>query len=291
MPTTTLTNSTKTKSPFIGISNPRIDKVSTKPFLKWVGGKTQLLGELKKYVPKNFNRYIEPFVGGGALLFDLAPQKAIINDANEELINTYAVLRDSVDELIDELSGYVYEKDFYYEMRTKDPSELSKIERAARTIYLNKTCFNGIYRVNKKGQFNVPMGRYANPTICDEERLRAAHLALQDVIIECDNYMNVLLKHAKEGDFIYIDPPYHPVGKYSDFKRYTKDFFYKEDQAALRKEILELKDRGCFVMASNSYCDFILDLYKDFDINVVHAKRYINKNASGRGAVKEVIIL
>lgn len=291
MPTTTFVDIEKTKSLVSEYVKPQIEKISTKPFLKWVGGKTQLLDELKKYVPQDFNRYIEPFVGGGALLFDLAPKKAIINDANEELMNTYTVVRDFVDELIEELSQYIYEKDFYYEMRAKDPQKLSKIERAARTIYLNKTCFNGIYRVNKKNEFNVPIGRYSNPTICDVDRLRAAHLALQDVIVECDDYMKVLLKHADKGDFIYIDPPYHPVGKHSDFKRYTKDFFYKEDQIALRKEIMELKSRGCFVMASNSYCDFILDLYKDFDIKVVHARRYVNKIASRRGNVKEVIIL
>jgi DNA adenine methylase len=271
--------------------NTNSEKKPTKPFLKWVGGKTQLLDELKKYAPTKFNKYIEPFVGGGALFFDLAPEVAIINDANEELMNTYTVLRDNVDDLIDILSHYQYEKDFFYEMRAKDPSELSNKERAARTIYLNKTCFNGIYRVNKKGQFNVPFGRYSNPTICDEQRLRDASLVLQDVVIECGDYMQILLRHADSGDFIYIDPPYHPVGQYSDFKRYTKDFFYKEDQIALKKLIIELKERGCFVMASNSYCDFILDLYTDFDVKVVKAKRYVNKIASRRNNVNEVIIL
>lgn len=291
MSTNTVLDVEKTKLLVPECLEPQFEKISTKPFLKWVGGKSQLLEELKKYVPRVFNRYIEPFVGGGALLFDLAPKRAIINDANEELMNTYAVLRDYVDDLIDELSKYIYANDFYYKMRAKDPKNLSSIERAARMIYLNKTCFNGIYRVNKRGEFNVPIGRYSNPTICNVERLRAAHLALQNVIVECDDYMKVLLKHADKGDFIYIDPPYHPVGKHSDFKRYTKDFFYKEDQIALRKEILELKSRGCFVIASNSYCDFILDLYKDFDVKVVHARRYVNKIASRRGNVKEVIIL
>ncbi len=268
-----------------------LTKKSTRPFLKWVGGKTQLLDELKKYIPKNFNKYIEPFVGGGALLFDLAPQKAIINDANEELINAYTVLRDDVDALINELSTYVYCTEFYYRMRAKNPKNLSQIERAARMIYLNKTCFNGLYRVNKKGEFNVPIGRYTNPTICDEEKLRNAHLALQNVTIECTDFIKVLLKYAEKGDLIYIDPPYHPVGKHSDFKRYTKDFFYKEDQIALKELIMELKRRGCFVIASNSHCEFILDLYKDFDIKVVNAKRYINKIAERRNNINEVIIL
>ncbi|MFA6917534.1 MAG: DNA adenine methylase [Candidatus Gracilibacteria bacterium] len=279
--------------------NTTIDKVGfrestkkpAKPFLKWVGGKTQLLGELKKYVPKTFNKYIEPFVGGGALLFDLAPQKAVINDANEELINAYIILRDYVDELIQELSKYPHNTEFYYRMRAEKPNNLSNVERAARMIYLNKTCFNGLYRVNKKGEFNVPVGRYTNPTICDEEKLKSAHVALQGVVIECNDFIKVLRKYAEKDDFIYIDPPYHPVGKNSDFKRYTKDFFYKEDQIALKSLIIELKKRGCFVVASNSYCDFILDLYKDFDIKIVNAKRYINKIASRRNDIKEIIIL
>ena len=291
MTSSTLLNKTGLRTSVGKVMSKKLAKKPTKPFLKWVGGKTQLLDELKQYIPKNFNKYIEPFVGGGALLFDLAPQKAIINDANEELINAYIVLRDQVDELINELSTYIYCTEFYYKMRAKNPENLSKIERAARMIYLNKTCFNGLYRVNKKGEFNVPIGRYTNPTICDEDRLRNAHVALQNVTIECADFIKVLLKYAEKGDLIYIDPPYHPVGKNSDFKRYTKDFFYKEDQMALKKLIIELKTRGCFVIASNSHCDFILDLYKDFDVKVVNAKRCINKIAERRNNIKEVIIL
>lgn len=291
MTSTILLNKTGLKTSLEKVMFKELTQKPTKPFLKWVGGKTQLLDELKKYIPKNFNKYIEPFVGGGALLFDLAPQKAIINDANEELINAYTVLRDRVDELINELSTYVYCAEFYYKMRAKNPKDLSKIERAARMIYLNKTCFNGLYRVNKKDEFNVPIGRYTNPTICHEEKLRSAHLALQNVTIECTDFIKVLRKYSEKGDLIYIDPPYHPVGKHSDFKRYTKDFFYKEDQVSLKELIIELKSRGCFVIASNSHCDFILDLYKDFDIKVVDAKRYINKIAERRNNIKEVIIL
>lgn len=265
--------------------------ISASPFLKWVGGKSQLLNELQKYIPESYNKYIEPFVGGGALFFNLSPETAIINDSNEELINAYKVVRDDVDELIDLLSAYSYEKDFYYAMRAKSPTGLSKIERAARIIYLNKTCFNGLYRVNKKNEFNVPMGRYSNPRICDEEKLIAASKALQNTVIECADYKEVLTKYASRGDLVYIDPPYHPISNYSDFKRYTKEFFYKEDQVILRDFIRELKTKGCFVIASNSHCDFILDLYKDFDVKVVSAKRYINKIAERRNSINEVIIL
>ncbi len=271
---------------------PLIERsISASPFLKWVGGKSQLLNELQKYIPLSYNKYIEPFVGGGALFFHLAPETAIINDSNEELINAYKIVRDDVEGLIELLNSYDYEKDFYYSMRAKSPQKLSKLERAARLIYLNKTCFNGLYRVNKKNEFNVPIGRYSNPTICDEQKLIAASKALQNTVIECGDYKDVLKKHASRGDLVYIDPPYHPVSNYSDFKRYTKEFFYQEDQVALRDFIQELKAKGCFVIASNSHCDFVLDLYKDFDIKVVSAKRYINKIAERRNNINEVIIL
>lgn len=265
--------------------------ISASPFLKWVGGKSQLLNELQKYIPQSYNKYIEPFVGGGALFFNLSPETAIINDSNEELINAYKVVRDDVGSLIELLRPYDYEKDFYYQMRAKSPQELSRIERAARLIYLNKTCFNGLYRVNKKNEFNVPIGRYSNPTICDEDKLIAASKALQNTVIECGDYKEVLTRYTSRGDLVYIDPPYHPISDYSDFKRYTKEFFYKEDQIILRDFIRDLKVKGCFVIASNSYCNFILDLYKDFDIKVVNAKRYINKIAKRRNNINEVIIL
>jgi len=271
---------------------PSFEKsISASPFLKWVGGKSQLLNELQKYIPQSYNKYIEPFVGGGALFFNLSPETAIINDSNEELINAYKVVRDDVGSLIELLRTYDYEKDFYYQMRAKSPQGLSGIERAARLIYLNKTCFNGLYRVNKKNEFNVPIGRYSNPTICDEDKLIAASKALQNTVIECGDYREVLTRYASRGDLVYIDPPYHPISDYSDFKRYTKEFFYKEDQVVLRDFIRQLKAKGCFVIASNSHCDFILDLYKDFDIKIVSAKRYINKIAERRNNVNEVIIL
>ena len=265
-------------------------KKPIKPFVKWVWGKTQLLNELIEHMPNNFNRYIEPFVWWGALFFNLMPTKAIINDSNEELINTYCVIRDDVDSLILELEKFKYNADDYYSIRSMDLSNLSAVQRASRFIYLNKTCFNWMYRVNKKWLFNVPIWRYSNPTICDEDRLRDAHLALHNVDICCNDYKSII-NYANYWDFVYIDPPYQPISKYSDFKRYTKDFFYEKDQIELRDKIVELRDKWCFVMASNSYCDFILDLYKDFDIKIVNAKRCINKDATKRNNAKEVIIL
>jgi len=261
------------------------------PFLKWAGGKSQLLNHLIEHVPVDFNKYIEPFLGGGALFFELNPDSAVISDANEELINTYQVVKTEVENLIDRLSNFDYSEDHYYAVRALDISRLNSVERAARFIFLNKTCFNGLYRVNKKGQFNVPFGKAKNPNFCPENKLRVCSLALQNTVIECGDYKDILTKYAEEKDFIYVDPPYHPVSIYSDFKRYTKDYFYPEDQIALRDMLMTLKERGCYILASNSYCDFICELYKGFAIKKVEARRYINCIGSKRGSVNEVIIV
>ncbi|HLZ80596.1 MAG TPA: DNA adenine methylase [Ktedonobacteraceae bacterium] len=259
------------------------------PFLKWVGGKTQLLPALLNYVPAHYNTYIEPFVGGGALFFALQPAKAVLADSNPELINCYRVVRDRVEDLITILSTYTYLEEFYYSLRAEVPQDA--ILRAARFIYLNRTCYNGLYRVNKQGQFNVPFGRYTNPVICDAERLRAASFALRNTELLCANYQETLDTFAKPGDLIYIDPPYHPVSKYSDFKRYTAEFFYKEDQYLLAHSIKKLAQQGCTVLASNSYCDFILEIYQGCEIIEVTARRNINKDPHKRGEVKEVLIV
>ena len=259
------------------------------PFLKWVGGKTQLLPDLLSYVPTRFNTYIEPFVGGGALFFALQPAKAVLSDSNPELINCYTVVRDRVEDLISILNGYSYSEDFYYRLRTEVPED--SILRAARLIYLNRTCYNGLYRVNKQGQFNVPFGRYSNPLICDAERLRAASHALRNAELRCADYRDTLQMFASSGDFVYIDPPYHPVSQYSDFKRYTAEFFYAEDQRQLARRVKELAMQGCSVLVSNSYCDFILNIYQGCEIVEVSARRNINKDPQKRGEVKEVLIV
>ena len=261
------------------------------PFLKWAGGKSQLLPELRRFIPHDFNRYLEPFLGGGALFFNLLPEKAFLNDSNVELINTYEMVRDQVETVIEILDAYPNESEFFYRIRAQSPYKLTDAERAARFIYLNRTCFNGLYRVNKKNQFNVPFGKYANPNICPIERLRAASKALQHGELFCEDYQSFLLREARPGDFIYADPPYQPVSRYSDFKRYTQDFFYEEDQKRLADLLTQLGKQGCYVVASNSDCEFVRKCYADWQIHQVKARRNINKNGSGRGSISEIIVL
>lgn len=261
-----------------------------KPFLKWAGGKTQLIPTLTSFIPISFNRYIEPFIGGGALYFALNHPDSIISDANEELITTYKAVRDDVFSVIRLLDNYKNEEKFFYQIRSLDPELLSNIERAARLIYLNKTCFNGLYRVNKKGKFNVPYNRRTGINFYNKENLIDASLRLKETkIIHCD-YKEILKKHANKDDFIFLDPPYQPIGKYSDFKRYTKEFFYDNDQIDLAEEFKKLVNRGCKVILTNSAHPLILDLYKKFDIKVFESKRLISSNPKTRTG-KDIIVL
>jgi len=274
-----------------------------RPFLKWAGGKRQLLPEIVKYVPKRTSKhtYYEPFIGGGALLFELQPQKAVINDSNKELINCYEVVRDSLDELIEELSKdkYTNSETSYYEMRDLDRSTkkyeiLSEVEKAARIIYLNKTCYNGLFRVNSQGQFNVPFGRYKNPNFLDDAVLRAVNKYLNSNNITLLNQdFAEAVKDAKRGDFVYFDPPYDPVSETASFTGYDVNGFNRDEQERLKEEFDALHKRGCKVMLSNSCTDFILDLYKDYQDTIikVRATRSINSNALKRGRVEEVLVL
>lgn len=263
--------------------------VAIKPFLKWAGGKTQLLSELHKYVPNNFNKYIEPFIGGGAMFFSLNPHESIIADSNEELIITYRQVKDAVEEIIQHLKTFEHSEEFYYSLRSLKPNELEHSYRAARLIYLNKTCFNGLYRVNKKGQFNVPYGK-GNGRFLNEEVLRNASEFLNDTTIVNDDYLAVLNEFATEGDFIFLDPPYYPVGKYSDFKRYTKEFFYHEDQVKLKEEFDRLVNIGCKVVLTNSDHEVILDLYSDYRIDIKETRRTISSNSKTRKG-KDIIVV
>ena len=263
--------------------------VAIKPFLKWAGGKTQLLSELHKYVPNNFNKYIEPFIGGGAMFFSLNPNKSIIADSNEELIITYRQVKDAVEEIIQHLKTFEHNEEFYYNLRSLDPNELEKSYRAARLIYLNKTCFNGLYRVNKKGKFNVPYGK-GKGSFLNEEVLRNASEFLADTTIVNNDYLDVLNEFATEGDFIFLDPPYYPVGKYSDFKRYTKEFFYHEDQVRLKEEFERLVNIGCKVVLTNSDHEVILDLYSDYRIEIKETRRMISSNSKTRKG-KDIIVV
>lgn len=265
------------------------DDVVIRPFLKWAGGKTQLIPELSKYIPTDFNKYIEPFIGGGAFFFYLNPQTAIISDSNEELITAYAAVRDNVEEIIKILEEYKNEELFFYKIRSLDTNKLTDIERAARLIYLNKTCFNGLYRVNKKGKFNVPYGK-RNGEFLNREQLRDSSEFLQNTIILHSDYLTTLKKYAEKGDFIYLDPPYYPVGKYSDFKRYTKEFFYHEDHVILKEEFDRLVKMGCQVLLTNSDHPFVLELYKDYEIKGFETKRMISSNAKTRNG-RDIIVI
>lgn len=264
-------------------------EVGIKPFLKWAGGKTQLLSHLHQYAPNQFNKYIEPFIGGGAMFFSLNAEHSLIADSNEELINTYLQLKHDVDSVIDHLRTFEHNEDFYYNIRAQDPTELEDSFRAARLIYLNKTCFNGLYRVNKKGQFNVPYGK-GNNNFLNEETLRNSNEFLQNTRIELGDYLSILQEHAEPNDFIFLDPPYYPVGKHSDFKRYTKEFFYHEDQIKLKEEFDRLVSLGCHVLLTNSDHEVILDLYSNYEIKIIETRRMISSNAKTRKG-KDIIVL
>lgn len=256
--------------------------VPAKPILKWAGGKTQMLSDLLPKVPSSYGRYIEPFFGGGALFFALQPENAIIADSNPELINMYRQVADFPDEVIQHLKQYENTKEMFYNVRSQTWEALPKTEAAARTIFLNRTCFNGLYRVNKKGEFNVPYGKYKNPKICDQDALYAASDALKKAEILCGDYFLVLEHYAKEGDFIFLDPPYLPVSEYSDFKRYTKEQFYEEDHIELAKIITRLHERGCHIILTNSNHPLVHELYSQFTIDVVATKRYISCRGNSR---------
>jgi len=278
-----------------------ISKSELKPFVKWAGGKRQLIPELLKYIPKNFNNYFEPFVGGGALFFELynlgilKNKKVYLFDINGELINAYRIIRDHPNELIKKLKEFKskHNKEFYYQIRELDRSEsyknLDNIIKAARFIYLNKTCFNGLYRVNKKGYFNVPMGKYKNPQIIDEENILAVSNALKNVIIKCCDYKEVL-QYAQKGDFLYFDPPYYPLNQTANFTSYTRYDFLEKEQLELFETFKTLVNKGCFILESNSDTDFIKNLYKEFTIEKVLANRAINSKSNGRGKITEVLI-
>jgi DNA adenine methylase len=253
-----------------------------KPFLKWAGGKTQLLTPLLERAPKKFNKYVEPFIGGGALFFTLRPGAAIISDSNPELINAYQCVARNVEQVIAHLHTFKNRESDYYKIRALRFSELDKEFAAARTIYLNRTCFNGLYRVNKKGQFNVPFGRYKHASLCQAEVLRAASAALRGVEILCGDYKDVLAKAARPGDFIFLDPPYLPISPYADFKRYTKEQFYEEGHRELAEEVKRLQKLGCHVLLTNSNHPLVHELYDAYEVEVVNTRRSISSKAATR---------
>lgn len=267
------------------------------PFLKWVGGKRQIIPAITRFLPPNLDKlhYLEPFIGGGAMLFHLRPNKALINDFNPELINVYEVIRDEVDALIKDLKKHKNEADYFYRVREWDRNgkiqKLSRIQRASRVIFLNKTCFNGLYRVNASGEFNVPFGRYKNPNIVNENVLRAVSRFLNESQIEIRNgdYAEAV-KAARRNSFVYFDPPYHPLSPTSSFTGYITGGWGDHDQIRLKQVCDDLHRRGVKFLLSNSSTPFIRDLYRDYHVYIIKAGRAINAVASKRGAVDEVLV-
>ena len=261
-----------------------------KPFLKWVGGKRQLLGAILPLVPRRFGTYHEPFVGGGALYFHLAPARAVLSDGNERLIRAYRGVRNHAGELIELLSGYPHEREFFEEMRTRAIDVRSDVEVAAWMIYLNRTAYNGLYRVNSKNVFNAPFGDYAKPRICNPNVIRECARVLAAADLRCEDFAAVG-DRAKKGDFVYFDPPYVPLSASSSFTSYTRGGFGEEQQTALRDLALALKRRGVHVVLSNSGAPFVRKLYaKGFSMSEVQAARSVNATASGRGKITELLI-
>ena len=272
--------------------------IKGKPFVKWAGGKRQIIDKLIKYVPYDFNTYYEPFVGGGALLFELSPKSAVINDYNEELMNVFNCIKDETkfNKMCNELNHHEtnHSEEYYYEIRNKDRDKakfkrMPDYKRSARTIYLNKSCFNGLYRVNSKNEFNVPFNRKDKVNTYDGQNLGIIHsyLNFSDVTLLNTDFEEAV-KDAQKGDFIYFDPPYD--SETTTFNSYTENGFGKEEQVRLARVYKELADKGCYVMLSNHNTSLVKELYKDFNIHVIEAKRNINANGKKRGKVEEVII-
>jgi len=273
----------------VNITTNDVIELPCRPILKWAGGKSQILGELLPKVPPKYGRYIEVFFGGGAMFFALRPKHAIIADSNPELVNLYKTVASDVDDVIEQLRRYKNTEEMFYAVRALDWTKLSSIKSAARTIFLNRTCFNGLYRVNKSGQFNVPYGWYKNPKIIDAESLKAASAILHNTTIICGDYKTVLRENAQPGDFIYLDPPYLPVSEYADFKRYTKEQFYEEDHVELATEVNRLHELGCHIILTNSNHPLVHEQYYKFNIKVVQTKRYIS--CVGKGRTGEDVII
>lgn len=271
-----------------------------KPFLKWVGGKGQLLEQFQDLLPKKYNTFFEPFVGGGAVFFSLQPKKGHINDINETLIAAYQIIKNDAKKVISSLKKLEKEfisknsedrKKFYYELREKYNSlKANNFRRVIYFLFLNKTAFNGVYRENSRGGFNVPMGSYKNPKIVDEDNIKAVAESLRNTKITCGSFYDAV-KNAKAGDFVYFDPPYYPLSTTSSFTNYHKDNFSKEDQIKLRDLFVSLDKKGVYVMISNSSAPFIKEIYSKYKQIPVHASRMINSKSEKRGKISEIVIV
>ena len=272
------------------------------PFIKWAGGKRGLISQILPHLPQNFNNYFEPFVGSGAFFFALynlgmlKNKKVYLFDKNKELINTYNIIKNNPNELIKQLKEFQikHSKEFYYQIRELDRDKnyhtFSPVLKAARFIYLNKTCFNGLYRVNKKGFFNVPIGKYKNPKILDEENILLVSNALQNTEIICCDFSEIS-NYIEKNDFVYFDPPYYPINETSNFTSYTPDIFLGEEHKRLQNLFKKLTKRSIFAMQSNSDTEFIKNLYKNYNIINIQANRFINSKSEKRGKINELLIL
>lgn len=267
------------------------------PILKWVGGKRQLLDSIEPLIPK-CSTYYEPFIGGGAVLFSRQPDKAVINDSNPELINVYLTIKNEPEALIEKLKEHKANssEEYFYSIRALDRDKevfenMTDIERAARIIYLNKTCYNGLFRVNSSGEFNSPWGKYKNPNITNETTINALHTYFNkaNITIKCGDYRDAL-KGIRKGAFVYFDPPYMPISSSASFTGYTAGGFGEQEQIALKEQCDALNAKGIKFLLSNSSCPFIEDLYKEYIIEHVKAKRAINANPEKRGEIKEVLV-
>ncbi len=264
--------------------------MKVKPFIKWVGGKRQLLPELRKRLPASFGTYHEPFVGGGALFFDLAPSSAVLTDSNERLVRTYQAIRDDVERVIEVLRSYPHDRDFFEQLRAQRIDDCDSVLVAAWFVYLNKHTFNGLYRVNRNNQFNAPFGVQRAPIECDADNLRACSVALQGVEIRHEHFATVLSR-AKTNDLVYFDPPYVPLSASSNFTAYTSEGFDLSEQVKLRDVARELKRRGVHVLLSNSSAPLVETLYGDgFECSRVDTSRAINSDGAKRGKVAELLI-
>lgn len=261
--------------------------------MKWAGGKAQLVPRFRKVFPSpdgGFQRYFEPFLGGGAVYLALAPRRAVLSDLNADLMNAWQVVRDNPEALMAALDMHVYERAHYYRVRALDPAALDPVQRAARFIYLNKTCYNGLYRVNREGRFNVPFGRYPRPPkLYDRANLLALSRLLRDAELRCAPFEEAT-RDAGPGDFVYLDPPYDPLSPTANFTSYTRGNFTRDDQRRLADHVRELDRRGCLVAVSNSDTPEIRELYRGFRIETVHMPRNINCKPDGRSPVHELLI-
>ncbi len=260
-----------------------------RPPVKWAGGKSRLMTQFMPLFPEKYDLYIEPFAGGSAVFFHLRPSRAVLIDSNAELINFYQVVREQLDDLLADVEKHRNTARYYYDIRALDPLQMDRVSRASRFLYLNKTGYNGLWRVNKKGRYNVPFGRYKNPKLVDRENLRCVSTALQQAVLIPGDF-SMVLEYIQPRTFVYLDPPYHPLSKTAGFTGYTADAFGEEEQRRLAKVFNRLHEKGCWVMLSNSDTSFIKELYRGYDLRVVYARRAINCLAGRRGPVTELVI-